>query len=349
MTNKLQLDRLLASVEEWNEWRHKNAITLELERANLFGANLIGANLKEGDLTGANLEQANLRGANLNRASLADVNFHKANLSNSTLDDAFLSGSVFRNTILTGAHLHRASFRSTVFIGLNLSEVVGLETCIHFGPSSIDNQTLAISKNLPEKFLLGCGLTRWEVLSARLLDTTLSPDNVADITSEIFQLRSEGPLGGIFISYAHSDGSEIAQRLYKTIKQRGTSVWMDSHELLAGPTAQQVERGIRLNDVVILVLSEAALQSDWVNYEINQAREKEKSEGRNVLCPIAIDSAWKDEKKRTVIDPVLWNYLVNKYNILNFSGGESSFDSSFKKLWKGITLEKCEHKHRNMI
>src|SRR5258707_6094959 len=40
----------------------------------------------------------------------------------------------------------------------NLTGVIGLETCQHYGPSIIDHRTLQRSKSLPLSFLRGMGL-----------------------------------------------------------------------------------------------------------------------------------------------------------------------------------------------
>ena len=104
-----------------------------------------------------------------------------------------------------------------------------------------------------------------------------------------------GPLSirGAFISYAQKDASEFALQLHDKLYTDNLSVWLDKHDMVSGDVSKQVDRAIRLQDVVILVLSEAALESDWVEYELDRARAKEREEGRDVLCPVAIDDAWK--------------------------------------------------------
>ena len=46
---------------------------------------------------------------------------------------------------------------------------------------------------------------------------------------------------------------------------------------------------------MILVLSKESVKSDWVENELDMARAKEKAEGRAVLCPVALDDAWKSK------------------------------------------------------
>ena len=106
--------------------------------------------------------------------------------------------------------------------------------------------------------------------------------------------RNRGPLyiGGVFISYSHAD-AKFVDKVYERLGEEGASVWLDRHDMVAGPLQKQVSRAIRLNDVVLLVLSEASVKSDWVENELDMARRKEKEEKRDVLCPVALDDAWK--------------------------------------------------------
>ena len=52
---------------------------------------------------------------------------------------------------------------------------------------------------------------------------------------------------------------------------------------------EQIEESIRLFDKVMIVLSDASVQSRWVEREVNAAREREDREKRTVLFPIRID------------------------------------------------------------
>ena len=104
--------------------------------------------------------------------------------------------------------------------------------------------------------------------------------------------------------------------------------------MLAGDLQKQIGRAIRLNDVVLLVLSESSVESDWVEHELEQARRKEKEEGRDVLCPVALDDAWKAK----VDGDVLWRQLKKK-NILDFSQWKTkAFEKPFAKLLKGLKI-----------
>ncbi len=179
-----------------------------------------------------------------------------------------------------------------------------------------------------------------------MYDPALAPLEIADLQAEIFRLRTEGPLyiGGVFISYSHAD-TGLVDKLYDRFKKEKIRVWLDRHDLVAGPLQRQVIQGIRMMDVVVLVLSEVSVGSDWVDDEVRAARVKEKEEKREVLCPIALDDAWKKKVGQTKSLTEMaeadadWMHLAKK-NVLDFSQWESDddFEAQFTKLLTGMKI-----------
>jgi hypothetical protein len=144
MANEDHVARLMQGVAAWNVWRAENeSVVPDLDGVELSGRDLRGADLNRANLRVANLRVANLRGANLSHANLIH-----ANLNGTNLHAATLSGTVLRYTV----------FIQTFFTDVDLSNVIGLDTCKHYGPSSIDFRTLRKSPNLPLVFLRGVGL-----------------------------------------------------------------------------------------------------------------------------------------------------------------------------------------------
>ena len=124
-------------------------------------------------------------------------------------------------------------------------------------------------------------------------------------------------------------------KVYECLTDKGVNVWLDRHEMVAGPLQRQVDRGIRINDVVLLVLSEASVESDWVEHELEMARKKEKDENRDILCPVTLDDAWKAK-----MNNVLWRQ-VKKSHVLDFSKWETedgTFEPQFQKLVTGLKI-----------
>jgi hypothetical protein len=138
----------------------------------------------------------------------------------------------------------------------------------------------------------------------------------------------------LFISYSHVDG-EFVNKLGVCLDNLDIQYWHDIYDLKAGRMEKQIDRAIRHNPTVLLVLSEHSLSSDWVEHEVRTARGLEKDIERDVLCPIALDDSWKDSRwPKRVMERIM------EYNILEFSEweDESKFDGMFRKLIDGLEL-----------
>lgn len=349
-------------IAEWNRRREAGDEVPDLSGVDLSRAELRGVNFRsmlslEDRKLGysyVNLSEANLSCADLGDADFVQASLRKADLHGAFMQDAKLGGTNIRNaslqhTVMIGANLTAAdaqdadfslaAFDGTIFAGnLDLSVACGLERVDFWGPCVLDVRTLGASKGrIPESFLRGCGLTPWQILEAKLCDPDLTPAEITEIQNKIFELRTKGPLviRGVFISYSHEDATFV-EKIHERLREEGISVWLDKHDLLAGPLQRQIDRAIRLHDVVLLVLSEASIESDWVEHELTAARRKEKEQDRDILCPVALDEAWKD---KVLNNPdVSWEHLGKK-NVLDFSQWETDgFDTQFKKLLSGLKI-----------
>jgi hypothetical protein len=77
--------------------------------------------------------------------------------------------------------------------------------------------------------------------------------------------------------------------LFDNLQGRGVRCWLDEKQMLPGDDIyEQVDRGIRIWDKVLLCCSKRSLSSWWVDSEINRAFEKEralmKERGRKTLA-----------------------------------------------------------------
>jgi hypothetical protein len=357
-------------IEDWNRRRAGGerippftAVNLsgaDLSEADLRGANLRGinlrgsvlneANLRSADLRGASLKGANLRRADLRSADLSRVELSGTNLSGANFSEAILVQADFSQADLRVANLSEADLRGTdfqqatvgwtLFCSVDLSSVRGLETLRHLGPSHISTDALVSSKGrIPKSFLEGCGLAPWEILNVGLYDPDLTPDQITNLQNGVFDKRTHGPMliGGVFISYSWGD-SKFVGKLYDRLMREGARVWLDRHEMVAGPMQKQVHRAIRLNDVVLLVLSEASIRSDWVENELEMARRKEREESRDVLCPLALDDSWKSKMDPDEPNRALWLTLRQKL-VLDFSKWKTkAFEPTLERLLRGLKM-----------
>jgi uncharacterized protein YjbI with pentapeptide repeats len=259
-----------------------------LNAANLSGAKLIDADLSHALLYGANLQDADLEEAVLDRASLREANLKSANFYGASLDQADLTGAdlseaILRNATLVGvnlsgsnldrADLTQAYLSGTIFGNTDLNNTRGLDACVHWGPSIIDFGTLRASGRLPLGFLRGVGL----------------PDNfiqhIPSLLDQPIQFYS------CFISYSSKD-EDFAHRLYADLQNEGVRCWFAPHDLKIGArTLDAIDEAIRLRDKVLLILSKAALASDWVEDEVSKAFAEERDRKQTVLFPIRLDNA----------------------------------------------------------
>lgn len=314
-----------------------NLSRANLYRADLMRADLRDANLNEADLSGANLfgarlSRANLSKAELNQADLGDASLVEANLSEANLHRANLSQAK-----LKGANLSRAEVGATIFGHSDLSETAGLEHVVHHDPSMISTDVFTLSKGkIPESFLRGCGLSDWEIESGKLFNPDLNSEEINRILYKLFDLRVGHALqiSPLFISYSHVDGTFV-DKLESRLNKKGIRFWRDVHEMKSGRMETQIDRAMRLNPTVLLILSEHSIKSDWVEHEVRTARELEKDLGRDNLCPVALDDSWKSSPwPKRVMEQIM------EYNILDFSAWEddSKFDSMFRRLIDGLEL-----------
>ena len=189
---------------------------------------------------------------------------------------------------------------------------------------------------IPSQFLRGCGLSDWEIEAARLYDPALSTEQITDIHYRVVNLRAGSPIqiGSLFISYTHDD-SRFVEAIEKKLNEKRIRYWRDVHHATAGRLDKVIDRAMRLNPTVLLILSKHSVVSDWVEDEAARARALEKELGRDVLCPIAVDDAWKDCRWSRPL-----RTQIEKYNILPFHGweDETTMTGMFDRLVRGLSI-----------
>jgi hypothetical protein len=273
MANPQHLLKLLEGVDAWNEWRRQNPdLRPQLRDANLSRTDLSGAHLGGAHLGGANLYSANLNRANLCGANLVGVDF----------SDAELNGADF-----TGAWA-----ASVKFINIDMRGVVGLDSVLHSGPSTVGVDTIYKSNgNIPRTFLRGCGVPE------------------------------------ALITYTAAD-HDFAERLSVDMEASGIRCWFTPHHVASDEwIGAPPERSIQMYDKLLLVLSKNSMNSPWLRREIEAALNRELSEDRRVIYPVSICSLeelgrWRELDPSTGRDQVR---QVRERFIPNFSNWQDHY------------------------
>ena len=92
----------------------------------------------------------------------------------------------------------------------------------------------------------------------------------------------------VFLSYASSD-KQSARIIANTLKESGVSIWLDESEILWGENlVQKIETAATSSDYILLLLSPAAVESEWAKEEINLALSRELKERAIRLVPVLV-------------------------------------------------------------
>jgi hypothetical protein len=323
-------------VREWNQRRKQGEEIPDLSRAHLRGADLRRADLRGAVLSEAVLRRADLRGAVLRGAVLSEADLswavlRRADLSGADLSGAVLRGADLREAVLRGAVLSSATCGLTVFGDVDLSEVKGLESIEHWGPSTVGVDALVRSRGrIPEAFLRGCG----------------APETLIAYLPAIIGGMAPIQFYSCFISHSTVD-KPLADRLHGRMLQEKLRVWYAPHDMRGGRLHdEQIDQAIRIYDKLLLVLSEASMASEWVRREIRRAREQEVAEKRRKLFPIRLVSieaikSWECVDPRTGQD---YAAEVLRYHIPDFSGWKEhdAFEAAFARLVHDLKIEDLE-------
>ncbi|SRR6266496_1833403 len=270
------------------EYNKANLQEANLEDADFSNADFVDSNLCDAKLSRANFTDARLIGATLCRADL-----WAADLTNSKLDSVNLTSADLRSSDFTHADLTNTDFSDTKLgwtkLGdVDLSLVKGLNTVLHYGPSTIGIDTIYRSNGkIPTAFLRGAGVP--DIFLSFMSSLTATP---IDFYS-------------CFISYSSKDHS-FAERLNADLQDKGVRCWFAPEDLRIGEkTRMSIDDSIRRHDKLLLILSKHSISSDWVEKEVETALEEERKQKRTILFPIRlddtvikIDSGWPADIRR---------------------------------------------------
>lgn len=135
-----------------------------------------------------------------------------------------------------------------------------------------------------------------------------------------------------FISYSSKDKA-FAERLHADLKQAGIPCWFAPHDLVIGAKIRPtIDKAIRENSRVILILSVNSMASSWVEKEVETAFEREGATGTTILLPVRLDAAIMDAQEGWAAD------IRRQRNIGDFTAwqDERSYASGLTRLLESL-------------
>ncbi len=126
----------------------------------------------------------------------------------------------------------------------------------------------------------------------------------------------------VFVSYSRRNRT-FAERLARDLSDAGLDVWVDFRQIHAGEMwEQEIYRGIERCEMVVVCLSPDAVHSEWVQREVNTARELEK-----VILPVmAVDALAELQQEPTL------QWLLKIHFILF----EDNYETAFPELLRAL-------------
>ena len=282
-----------------------------LSDANLTGANLREANLSRANLVGTNLTDADLTDANLNRSALIRADLSKVNLRGVDLYEAVLNSPV-----LVGANFAGCIMGYTAFQNCDLSVAEGLDQIRHDAPSTIGIDVLYRSGGgVPDIFLRNAGL----------------PESICEFQRSLNEATALP--GACFISCSAQDAA-FAQKLQAALQDQGVPCWLYAEDTRGNPLVErhstsdqeEVERGVRVYDKLVVVCSQQAMDSETVRNDIIQAQQLQGSRDLWVLYLVAPDDTVISSRGR------LARTLSSEHVVFDLRTLESDTQSSREEL-----------------
>ncbi len=225
-------DLLRHGTDAWNTWRKATHAVPDCQRLNLQNAQLSGADLKDLDFTGTNfsnavLEDADLRYTKLNNVIATNCRFIHAQLGGAKMMDSVFTNAQFQmaemqKANLTNSKCERANFRAAflreaILFNTTLSDADFTEAVLHdtnfsgtIAPNAILQRTILVNTDLSGADISGSRIFGASIWNIKVNEATqqrnliITQDNEPEITVDhievaqlIYLLQSSHRVGTV--------------------------------------------------------------------------------------------------------------------------------------------------------
>jgi hypothetical protein len=130
----------------------------------------------------------------------------------------------------------------------------------------------------------------------------------------------------VFISHHHSpEENAFTARLTDDLRAAGADVWVDDEAILSDDFVKRINEGLTGRDWLVLVMTPAAIESVWVQQEVNAALNQVRKNRMRGVIPIVAQRCEDDQI------PVLWDTL-HRFD------STSDYDAALKGLFRSLGL-----------
>jgi hypothetical protein len=106
------------------------------------------------------------------------------------------------------------------------------------------------------------------------------------IMSDVDTVRPKG--AKVFLSYASADKG-TARYIADELRRSGVDLWFDEWELKLGDSiVQHIDRGVASSDIILILLSPASVESNWIQHEWSAAFARQVNDRAIRILPVLI-------------------------------------------------------------
>lgn len=294
-----------------------------LNKTDFRRANCFKTLLSETDATEADFQRTNLNGADLSKGQLTRASFVEADFSKAEMSDANVMGADFSRARFQDTHGSRLICGWTRWGNCDLTQLTGLNTATHRGPSSVGLDTWIRSRGqIAAEFLRGSGL----------------PD---DFVAALQAIPCSST--SCFVRFSHEDLS-FAERIAESLRAVGQVCWLDEMPD-AGRSEPPLEAQFdsQTPSKVLLLASKSSLTSPWIETEVGRLLEreqllkKETNQEIKILLPLLLDGFLFGGDAKGKHDKAIATRVVADFN--GWRRNDTKFDEVFPKVLIALGAE----------